>query len=67
MQRCMMKWLRWSILGGLLLLGCSENKAASDKCKTSNASSDLCNECCKQNGANGYKFINNECGCLGGG
>lgn len=46
-------------------VGCAENAAATAKCK-GEKDSDKCQTCCKSNGANGYKFINNDCGCLGG-
>jgi hypothetical protein len=58
----------WVLLAGVLsatLVGCAENKAASEKCKDS-SSSDRCNTCCKSAGANGYKWISGQCGCLGG-
>lgn len=45
--------------------GCSENAAATAKCKPEK-DSDTCQTCCKDNGASGYKFINGDCGCLGG-
>lgn len=48
------------------LLGCAENKAATGKCKSAKSSDD-CSACCKENGANGHKYINGDCACLGGG
>jgi hypothetical protein len=48
-------------------LGCSENAAATAKCKTENKDSDTCSKCCTSNGASGYKYVGNDCACLGGG
>ena len=62
----MTRWLGWAILGSMLVLGCAENKAASEKCKGATADTDTCNKCCTSNGATGYKYVNGSCGCLGG-
>ena len=47
------------------LAACSENEAATKKCKDEK-SADACETCCKDNGANGYKYMGDGCGCLGG-
>ena len=45
--------------------GCAENKAASAACK-GETDSETCQKCCTGKGANGYKYLNGSCGCLGG-
>jgi hypothetical protein len=54
---------------GLVLAatGCKENPTATAACKSGSTSSDECSKCCNSNGANGHKWINGDCGCLGGG
>ena len=46
------------------LLACKTNEAATDACKDE-SSSDDCEKCCKDNGANGYAYAG-DCSCLGG-
>ncbi len=59
------RWL-WVVALTALIGGCSENEAATKKCKGGSSSSDECQKCCNENGASGYKYINGDCGCLGG-
>lgn len=48
------------------LLACGENPAATKACATpAKADGAECEKCCKANGANGYKYIGNDCSCLG--
>jgi len=48
------------------LLACKENAGATKACATAgNADSKSCEQCCKSNGANGYKYVGNACSCLG--
>jgi hypothetical protein len=54
-----------AVLLAATLVGCAENKAATEKCKDS-TSSDRCKTCCNSAGASGYKWISGQCGCLGG-
>jgi hypothetical protein len=57
-----------TLMGFGMLLGaaCSDNAKASEACKDQK-STDTCETCCKANGASGYKYISDSCGCLGGG
>lgn len=50
----------------LLAAACAENEAATAKCKSATTASEECQKCCNSNGANGYKFMNGTCACLGG-
>ena len=47
------------------MAACADNPKATEACK-SESSSEACDKCCHTNGASGYKFISNACGCLGG-
>jgi hypothetical protein len=53
-------------LFAVLAMACSENKAATEKCKGETSASEACQACCNSNGASGYKFMSGTCACLGG-
>jgi len=54
------------LTAALATVGCKDNPAATKACKGAGASSDACSACCKSHGANGHKYINGDCSCLGG-
>lgn len=66
MKRLVLKMATTTVLLGLLLTGCSTNKAATDKCKQDKD----CKACCKKHGASGNSSgtVNGKygCRCLGG-
>lgn len=56
-------WI-WIVLG-LVVVGCSENKAATAACK-SQQNGPRCDGCCKTNGAGSGVLIQGVCSCRGG-
>jgi hypothetical protein len=50
----------------ITLVACSENAAATAKCKDSH-DSDSCSKCCTENGASGNTYTGSGCTCRGGG
>ncbi len=60
-------WAAAGWLAAVALAGCTENPTATAACKSKGESSDVCSKCCHDNGANGHKYINGDCSCLGGG